>query len=69
MKFHSGFRRPVKIRVQTESSFSADRITPIPIPPAGVSLFRELDPLPSPDWRIVGDHEGVLGEISEDAWL
>ena len=75
--FHRSFRRPVKIRVETELPHSADRIAPHL--PAGVLFLaiRRLGPpprsqlqvirleLPPPDWRIVGDHDMKLKEESE----
>ena len=80
LAFHRSFRRSVKIRVEAEFPNSADWITTIP--PARVFLLKtprpaslprpalrilKLEPFDDPDWRIVGDHEGMLGEISEDA--
>ena len=68
--FHHSFRRPVKIRVETELPLSADRI--VPLLPVGALLSTtrrpvflsrprprliRLEPAPQPDWRIVGDHE------------
>ena len=67
--FHRSFRRPVKIRVETEPPRSADRIAPHL--PAGTLylLTQPLAPpprpqrqvirleLPPPDWRITGDHD------------
>jgi hypothetical protein len=76
--FHRSFRRPVKIRVETEPPLSADRV--VPLLPAGTLLpttrrlalvLRPRAPLirfeqaPQPDWRIVGDHELMLQEESE----
>jgi hypothetical protein len=75
--FHRSFRRPVKIRIETEPPRSADRIAPhIPV---GVLLLATGRPgpaprpqlqvirleLPPPDWRIVGDQDLKLGEESE----
>ena len=75
--FHRSFRRPVKIRVETEPPRSADRTDPHI--PAGVLFLatRRLGTspqpqlrvirleLPPPDWRIVGDQDLKLGEESE----
>jgi len=75
--FHHSFRRPVKIRVETEPPRSADRIAPHI--PAGVLFLATRRPwtspqaqlrvvrleLPPPDWRIVGDHDVKFGEESE----
>ena len=75
--FHHSFRRPVKIRVETEPPHSADRIAPHL--PAGVLFLatRRLGTspqaqlrvvrleLPPPDWRIVGDHDVKLEEDNQ----
>ena len=80
--FHRSFRRPVKIRVETEPPRSADRIAPLS--PAGTLLLTtrrlapparprlrliRLEPAPQPDWRIVGDHELMLLEAERGAGL
>ena len=80
--YQRSFRRPVKIRVETEPPRSADWIAPLL--PAGVPLLiprhpspprRPLlrvirsEPAPPPDWRIVGDHELALQEESEASGL
>ena len=75
--FHRSFRRPVKIRVETEPPHSADRTAPYI--PAGVLFLATRQPgssprpqlrairleLPSPDWRIVGDHDVKLEEDNQ----
>ena len=78
--FHHSFRRPVKIRVETEPLHSADWIEPsIPagllLPtttrPAPLARSRprviRLELAPQPDWRIVGDHELMLQQETEVA--
>ena len=78
MVFLQSFRRPVKIRVETEPPRSADRIASpllagilIPttrrlalVPRPRAPLIR-LEQAPQPDWRIVGDHELMLQEERE----
>jgi hypothetical protein len=75
--FHRSFRRPVKIRVETEPPRSADRTAP-PLR-AGVLLLATRRPgtspqpqlrvirleLPPPDWRNVGDHDLKLEEDNQ----
>jgi hypothetical protein len=75
--FHRSFRRPVKIRIETEPPRSADWIAPHM--PVGVLLLatRRSGPAPRPqlrvihlelrppDWRIVGDHDLNLEAESE----
>jgi len=78
--FHPSFRRPVKIRVETEPLHLADWIEPSI--PAGLLLptttrpaplaqsrprFIRLELAPQPDWRIVGDHELMPQERTEIA--
>lgn len=78
--FPHSFRRPVKIRVETEPPLSADRV--VPLLPAGTLLptprrlalvprrwapLIRLEPAPQPDWRIVGDHDLMFREESEAA--
>jgi hypothetical protein len=78
LAFHPSFRRPVKIRVETEPLRPVDRT--IPLLPAGVPLFitRRVPPpprprfriirlqlRPQPDWRIVGDQDPELEQESE----
>ncbi len=78
--YQRSFRRPVKIRVEPEPPRSADRITsPLPVGffllmtqrPAPVQRpalrVIQLEPVPQPDWRIVGDHELALQEDRETA--
>jgi hypothetical protein len=78
--FHRSFRRPVKIRVETEPPLSADWITsPLPAGsfvrnlsrpptlPVRRSRLMPLQPELQPDWRIVGDHELMLQEEGEVA--
>jgi hypothetical protein len=82
LAYQRSFRRPVKIRVETEPPRSADRITPLL--PAGTFLraterpapfgrpalrIIRIEPVPEPDWRIVGDHELMLREGNEGACL
>ena len=75
--FHRSFRRPVKIRVETEPPRSADRVAPY-LPAGTLFLFTqpvESPPrpprqvirleLPPPDWRITGDHDLKLEDDSE----
>ncbi len=78
--YQRSFRRPVKIRVEPEPPRSADRIaSPLS---AGIFLLMtrrlapvqrpalrvvQLEPVPQPDWRIVGDHELMLQEEMETA--
>jgi len=78
--FHRSFRRPVKIRVETEPPRSVDWIeSPLPagillpatrrqapLPQPWPRLIR-LEPAPPPDWRIVGDHELMPQEECEAA--
>ena len=80
--FQRSFRRPVKIRVEAEPPRSADRIVSLlpagtflmatePPAPVGRPALRiiRIEPVPEPDWRIVGDHELVLQEENEGACL
>jgi hypothetical protein len=77
--FHRSFRRPVKIRVETEPPRSVDRVAPYPPvgtlfllaqrqvpPPRPQRLVIQLE-LPSPDWRIVGDHDLKLAGEREES--
>jgi hypothetical protein len=80
--FHRNFRQPVKIRVETGSLRSADRIASLF--PAGTFLLAAQRPLfvrrlqlpitciespTQPDWRIVGDHDLPLVEQSKASCL
>jgi hypothetical protein len=80
--YQRSFRRPVKIRVEPEPPRSADWIasplpagtflltTPRPAPVQRPALrVIQLEPVPQPDWRIVGDHELMLQEETEGACL